>query len=227
MLFTIADLHLSLGTDKPMDIFSGWSDYTSRIENNWNKTVSNDDTVVIAGDISWALKLKDSKSDFDFINKLNGKKIILKGNHDLWWETATKMKNFFAENNFNTISILHNNAYFVDGIAIAGSRGWFFDDGEDKKILNREVGRLRTSIEEAEKFGEKPIVFLHYPPIYKDSVCNEILNLLKEKDINRCYYGHIHGAGKQYAYIGKYDNIDFNLISCDSMDFTPKLVLKD
>ena len=181
-VYAIADLHLSFGTDKPMDVFSGWTNYTERIKNNWQKLIGENDTVVIAGDVSWAMKLSETDADFRFIHSLNGHKIILKGNHDYWWSTKAKMDKYIAEKGFDSISILHNNYYAADGIALCGSRGWFYDAEEDadKLILNREVGRLRMSIEPALRDGYEPIVFLHYPPIYNNMECDEILGVLKE-----------------------------------------------
>ena len=182
-LFAIADTHLSFGTDKPMDTFEGWSNYTQRLKENWNKIVDDKDYVVIAGDISWAMSFSELEADFDYINKLNGKKIILKGNHDYWWNTMSKMNKFIEENGFDTISILHNSSYDFDGFSVCGSRGWFFDSDEEhnEKVLNREVMRLKASIEAAK--NEEKIVFLHYPPVYENQNCKEILNLLKEKGI--------------------------------------------
>lgn len=223
-LFAIADTHLSFGTDKPMDSFIGWNDYVSRLEKNWNNVVSSNDTVVIAGDISWAMNFDELKADFDFINNLNGEKIILKGNHDYWWNTANKMNNFIMDNNFDKIKILHNNSYNVDGISVCGSRGWMFesDEAHDEKILNREVNRLKMSLESAE--CDNKIVFLHYPPITTDSKCDEILNLLKQYGIKKCFFGHLHGVAAKLAVDDKVNGIDFKLISCDRLDFTPKLV---
>ena len=154
-LFAIADLHLSLGTDKPMDIFGGWSDYVTKLETNWQNKVRPEDTVVTPGDISWGMNFEQSKKDFEFINKLNGRKIISKGNHDYWWNTKNKMDKFFAENGFDTINILHNNHYSYDGYGICGTRGWISDNGEpaDQKVLAREAGRLALSIESAQKAG--------------------------------------------------------------------------
>ena len=198
MVYAIADLHLSFGTDKPMDVFGGWSNYTERIERNWQRLVTPEDTVVIAGDISWAMKLEETEKDFSFIDRLNGSKLILKGNHDYWWTTKAKMENYISGKGFSTLSILHNNYYLRDGLALCGSRGWFYDAEEDadKLILNREVGRLRMSIEPALRDGYEPIVFLHYPPIYNNMECDEILGVLKEYNIKKCFYGHIHGGKK-------------------------------
>ena len=223
-LFAIADTHLSFGTDKPMDSFPGWNDYVDRIEKNWNKIVTDDDTVVIAGDISWAMNFDELKADFDFIERLNGKKIILKGNHDYWWNTSKKMNEFIEFQRYKTISILFNNSYDVDGVSVCGSRGWLFDvdDEHDEKVLNREVGRLRLSLESA--VNDEIIVFLHYPPVTTDTKCDEILNLLKEYGIKKCYYGHLHGIAAKKAVDDVVDGIEFRLISCDRLGFVPKLI---
>ena len=223
-LFAIADTHLSFGTDKPMDSFPGWNDYVDRIEKNWNKIVTDDDTVVIAGDISWAMNFDELKADFDFIERLNGKKIILKGNHDYWWNTSKKMNDFIESQRYKTISILFNNSYDIDGVSVCGSRGWLFDvdDEHDEKVLNREVGRIRLSLESA--VNDEIIVFLHYPPVTTDTKCDEILNLLKEYGIKKCYYGHLHGIAAKKAIDDVVDGIEFRLISCDRLGFVPKLI---
>lgn len=225
-LFAIADTHLSFGTNKPMDSFPGWENYTDRLKENWNKIIDNDDFVVIAGDISWAMNFDELKVDFDFINKLNGKKIILKGNHDYWWNTMSKMNKFIEENQFDTITILHNNAFDFDDFSVCGSRGWFFDSEEEhnEKVLNREVMRVKTSIECAK--NDEKIVFLHYPPVTENQCCDEILNLLKEKGIKKCYYGHLHGGAAKYAFDDNFDGIDFKLISADRLKFVPLLIKK-
>ncbi|MDY4608420.1 MAG: metallophosphoesterase [Eubacterium sp.] len=223
-LFAIADTHLSLGTNKPMDSFPGWNDYVARLGNNWNSIVKEEDTVVIAGDISWAMNFDELYEDFSFLNDLNGKKIIVKGNHDYWWNTLSKMNKFIAENNFDSINILQNNSYDVDGISVCGSRGWMFESSEehDEKILSREVGRIKMSLDSA--VNENRILFLHYPPITTNSSCDEILDTLKEYGIKKCFYGHLHGMATKYAFEGEYDGIDFKLISADRLSFVPKLI---
>ena len=226
-LFAIADLHLSLGADKPMDIFSGWNNYVSRIEENWRRLVSDDDFVVIGGDISWAMKLDDSYEDLSFIDSLPGKKILVKGNHDYWWQTMKKMEDFVRKNGFSKISFLFNNAYECGEYSICGTRGWFFDveEQDDKKILNREAGRLKASIEAALKFGKQPVAFLHYPPVFQGRECEEIFDVLLEYDIKKCCYGHLHGKSAfRYAVTGDYRGVDLQLISCDYLDFIPRLV---
>ncbi len=226
-LFAIADLHLSLGEDKPMDIFAGWSDYVTRLKENWNKLITENDTVVIGGDISWAMKLEETYTDFKFIDDLTGKKIFLKGNHDYWWGTKRKMENFLVGNGLNSISILFNNAYTVDDFAVCGTRGWFLENESenDIKVLNREVGRLTASIEDALKTGKQPIVFLHYPPVFNNTKCDEIFNVLLKYDIKKCYYGHIHGKKNMRSAVeGMFEGIEFKLISCDRLSFMPVLV---
>lgn len=227
-LFALADTHLSLGTDKPMDIFRGWDGYVERLKENWEKIVTDEDTVVIAGDISWAMSLEDSYEDLKFINSLPGKKIILKGNHDYWWNTRRKMEAFFEENNFTTLSVLHNSAVEVGDFAVCGSRGWFFDaeKSADNKVLLREAGRLKTSINLAKETGLEPIVFLHYPPVTEKMVCDEIYNVLVESGIKRCFYGHLHGPAMNRSVNDERDNIKFSLISCDFLKFAPKLIEK-
>lgn len=226
-IYTIGDLHLSLGCEKPMDIFRGWSNYVEKIKENWNSLVKNNDTVIICGDISWAMGIENAYEDFKFINNLTGNKIILKGNHDYWWTTFNKMEKFLKDNHFDTIKILHNNSYVIENIAVCGSRGWIFEQGEshDTKIIDREVGRLRTSLLSVKDENLEKIVFLHYPPVYNCDISEKIMDTLKEFNIKKCYYGHIHGSGHRFAIDGIYDDIDFHLISADYVGFKPILVL--
>lgn len=227
-LFAIADLHLSLGTDKPMDIFGGWSDYVTKLETNWQNKVRPEDTVVIPGDISWGMNFEQSKKDFEFINKLNGRKIISKGNHDYWWNTKNKMDKFFAENGFDTINILHNNHYSYEGYGICGTRGWISDNGEpaDQKVLAREAGRLALSIESAQKAGLEPVVFLHYPPLFGNSYNYDMLEVLHKYGIKKCFYGHLHGRAHAYAINGTRDGVEYRLIASDFLHFDPLDITK-
>lgn len=160
-LYVIADIHLSLSTGKTMDIFGGWVDYEQRLEKNWRRVVEEDDTVVIPGDVSWSMTLEEGLEDFKFLDSLPGRKILMKGNHDYWWSTKKKADDFFTANSLTTLNILHNNAYTCGNLAVCGTRGWFFDAEEDsdKKIILREAGRLRTSIQEAKKRGLSPLCF--------------------------------------------------------------------
>lgn len=226
-LYAIADLHLSLSSGKPMNIFPGWDNHVERLEKNWQATVSPDDTVVVPGDISWAINFEEAKADFDFINRLNGHKVIMKGNHDYWWNSMAKMNRFLEENGFNTITIVHNNYYPYGDYGICGTRGWIKDTEEpaDAKVLAREAGRLETSIKAALADGKKPIVFLHYPPIFANDYNREILDVLFRYDIKTCYYGHLHGNAHRYAVCGEVDGINYQLIAGDFVQFCPKFIM--
>lgn len=227
-LFVMGDLHLSLSSDKSMDIFGGWENYVERIKENWNREVSPEDTVVVPGDISWAMSLKEAEADFCFIHGLPGRKIILKGNHDYWWTTAAKMNNFLAENGFDSIFILHNNHYAYENYGICGTRGWINDDSEpaDAKVLAREAQRLETSIASAENAGLEPLVFLHYPPLYGNEYNPDLLEVMYRHNIKRCWYGHIHGKkGHQNAVNGERDGIVFQLVSADYVQFCPVKIM--
>ena len=228
-LYVIADLHLSLGADKPMDVFPGWKDYVQRLEKNWTALVKPEDTVVVAGDISWAMRLEDAAADFAFLNGLPGEKLLLKGNHDYWWSTRSKIDAFFQEQGFSTLHILHNCAYRVGDVAVCGTRGWLYNSetAEDKKIVAREAGRLLASLAEGEKLGGEPMVFLHYPPVYDSMECGGILDILEERRISHCYFGHIHGQyAARKALVGEYRGVRMHLISCDFVNFIPVLVAK-
>lgn len=226
-LFAIADTHLSLSTNKSMNVFSGWDDYVERLERHWRELITDEDTVVIPGDVSWGMNLKQAQADFAFLNSLPGKKLILKGNHDYWWTTRRQMDLFFEQNGFDTLRIVHNDAVVVeDKYAVCGTRGWFFDAEEDadKLVLLREAGRLRTSIQAAKATGFRPVVFLHYPPRYADQTCDEILAVLQEEGITDCYYGHIHSNGIRLAVQGEVEGIRYRLISADALHFCPTLI---
>lgn len=224
MIYTIGDLHLSLGCDKPMDIFAGWSNYLERLEENWNGKITAEDTVVLVGDHSWALKLDDSKKDLEYIHsRLNGKKILVKGNHDLWWQTMNKLNAFVESNGFDTIRFLFNNAYSVEGITICGTRGWIRENGEpqDIKILSREAGRLELSLQAAAKLGGEIVAFIHYPPIYGSEENVLITEVLHKYGVKRCYYAHLHGASIRGALNGERAGITYKLVSADGVGFDP------
>ncbi len=226
-IFAIGDTHLTFSTDKPMDIFRGWTDYVERLEKNWRAVVGEDDTVVIPGDISWAMSLEQAKNDFAFLHSLPGRKLIMKGNHDYWWTTKRKMDTFLSENGFDSVAILHNNAFRVGDFTLCGSRGWFFDaENSDSKVLLREAGRLDMSIEEGKKLGGELIVFLHYPPVMSNMRCNEMMAVLKKHGIERCYYGHLHGESTLRAVRETVDGIKFSLVSADFLEFCPKIIEK-
>ena len=226
-LFAIGDPHLSLGKDKPMDIFKGWDHYVERLEKSWRAVVTDQDTVVLNGDISWAMKLEECYADFAYLHSLPGRKIIIKGNHDYWWTTMNKMNRFLQANDFDSISILFNNSFSFGDYAVCGTRGWFYDAPEsDKKVILRERQRLIRSIESAKDNGKEPIVFLHYPPVYDGNVCEELYSVLTGYQIRRCYFGHIHGETTGQYDSFERDGIHFGLISADRLRFCPKLIEK-
>lgn len=221
-IYTIGDLHLSLGCEKTMDIFPGWQGYMEKLEHHWNTLVRPEDTVVLAGDTSWAMKLEDTAADFSFLQRLPGQKLLLKGNHDYWWTTVKKMERFLQENGFDSLHILHNNSILAEGLAVCGTRSWMFDVGEphDEKVMNRELGRLRASLEAAPEGAER-VAFLHYPPVYPNANAQQVIDLLKEYDVKRCFYGHLHGNAIRFAVQGTVDGIEYRLISADALAFCP------
>jgi predicted phosphohydrolase len=227
-LFGIGDLHLSLGVpEKPMDIFQGWENYMELLEQNWRSVVQPEDTVVVAGDLSWGMNLQQAKADFAFLDALPGQKIILKGNHDYWWNSMKKMQQFFVDNGFSTLQILHNNHYAFAQYGICGTRGWVNMNGEeaDAKVLAREVQRLEVSIQSALAAQLQPIVFLHYPPIYGNAYNYDLLEVLHRYQIADCYYGHIHGKSHQYAFQGQYEETKLHMISGDYIQFNPQKIV--
>lgn len=226
-LYAIGDLHLSLGVEKPMDVFGGrWLNYVEKISEGF-APLNDNDLTVICGDITWGMTMEEALPDFLFIDKLPGKKIILKGNHDYWWTTATKAKNFFKEHGIESIDVLHNNSFAYEGVSICGTRGWFYEESKndvhDKKIMNREIMRLEASLKSAGE-GEK-YVFLHYPPKYLGYECPEILELLKAYGVKRCCYGHIHSGGCAYAFNGILGGMQFQLVSADYVQFRPQKIV--
>ena len=223
-IYVIADLHLSFSQDKPMSIFGeNWEGHSEKIKNNWISKVKPEDTVVLPGDFSWAMYLQDTYKDFEYLNSLPGKKLLLKGNHDYWWTTVTNMRNFLEENKFKNIDFIYNNSYLVENKILTGTRGWNLLDTENsRKMIKRESIRLQLAIEDGiKKYGDDKeiIVFMHYPPISNTNRKSEFLKILKQYDIKRCYYGHLHGKSHQDAVEGIVDGIEFKLISADYLNF--------
>ena len=226
-LYAIGDLHLCLGAPKPMDIFGGaWVGYMEKLTEGLS-VIRPEDTTVLLGDLSWALGMEAAKEDFAFINRIPGRKIILKGNHDYWWSTAAKFYKFCEENCFENFFVLNNNSYEYGDIAICGTRGWFFEEersgAHDEKVFKRELLRLEASLKAA---GERQkLVFLHYPPRYKGYLCQEILDLLQRYEVRQCFYGHLHGPSHALAQEGQWDGIDYKLVAADKLQFRPWKVL--
>ncbi len=234
-VFTIADLHLSTLSDHPMDVFgSRWQGYTEKLCKNWRAVVGSRDTVILPGDISWAMNLDEATQDFSLLDSLPGKKLLGKGNHDFWWDTAAKLGRFFAQNNFSTLGLLYNNAYVLENLIVCGTRGWFLEEEKQNtvgavefaKIRNREVMRLKLSLDAAkalqtgENEAREIVAFLHFPPVWNGEVCREIVDLLHTYGVRRCYCGHIHGVYTVPPF-EDFEGIRFTLISSDFLQFIP------
>lgn len=233
-LFAISDLHLAISVDKPMDIFgSRWDNYMDRIRENWLQLVGEQDYVLVPGDISWAMYLEQAYEDFRYINGLPGIKVISKGNHDYWWETTTKLKNYTEKNGFKKILFLHNNSILYKDIALCGTRGWICPNPDeftkqDEKIYQRELQRLELSIQQGLCSRPKEIfVVLHYPPVnkYKD-MTSGFVKILKKYGVKKCIYGHLHGEAHNNALVGEYQGIEFYLAACDFLDFKPLKIVE-
>lgn len=227
-IYAISDLHLSFGTNKPMDIFGAkWKNYEEKIKENWNSTVTENDTVIIPGDVSWAMSFKEATKDFEYINNMKGNKIFLKGNHDYYFSTKTKVKEFLNYNKFDTIKVLFNDAIDTEEYIICGTRGWGKTENKDKqldkKILTREEGRLKISLELGKKIqkeylkkGVKKdiIVAMHFPPFV-----GNFKSILEEYNVKKCIYGHLHGFGHTMIKEGIIDDIEYIMVGCDYTEF--------
>ena len=227
-IYAIADLHLSFSEDKPMDIFwDNWENHAEKIKENWIKQVKEEDYVILPGDFSWEMYLNNTKLDFQYLNSLPGTKILLKGNHDYWWTTLTKMNEFIKENGFKNIYFLYNNSYLVEDKIIVGTRGWnILDTENDSKMIKRENARLELSIQDGlKKYGsdKEIIVFMHYPPINKSDLMGgektEFVKTFQKYNIHRCFYGHLHGLSHKEAIEGLVNGIEYKLISADYLNF--------
>lgn len=229
-LYVIGDTHLSFGTNKEMDVFGGnWVGYMTKLQESLSSLTA-EDTLVLAGDISWGMSLEQARKDFTFLGGLAPKIILLKGNHDYWWTTANKMNTFFAENGWDNLTLLHNNCHSYQGVSLCGTRGWFYevDRGEHSaKVFNREMIRLETSLKEGENNPEnqEKICFLHYPPLALGYRCEEIMTLLKKYQVTRCFFGHLHGKSHRTRVEGPVDGVDFRLVSADFLGFQPMKIL--
>ena len=222
-IWAIADLHLSFNENKPMDIFGdNWKNHEDKIKHDWLSKVNESDLVLLPGDFSWSMYLKDTIKDFKYLDSLPGKKIMLKGNHDYWWTTVTKMRNFLEENNIKNIDFLHNNSYEYNGYIISGTKGWALSGEEyDPKLVQREMLRLELSITEGiKKYGEDKeiIVCMHYPPTTQNGEMN-FINIMKKYSVKQCIYGHLHSQAIQGAVEGDFCDINLKLVSADGLGF--------
>lgn len=227
LIFAIGDLHFDNTGEKPMDVFGeNWLNHEEKIIDNWKSIIKDDDLTLLAGDISWALKLEEAYEDLLKIDELPGTKIIIKGNHDYWWNSLKKLNNL----GLKTINFLQNNSFIYNGIGIVGTRGWSSIDEDDfdtqdHKVFNRELNRLKLSLDSIKDNVEKIIVVLHYPPFNADSSPNEFINIMKEYNVDICIYGHLHSEGHKYAIEGIVEGIEVHCISSDYIDFVPKKIL--
>lgn len=227
-LYAISDLHLALNVDKPMDIFGEkWNKHHEKIKENWLKVIKEEDTVLIAGDISWSMAKEDSKSDLEWIHQLPGQKMLIRGNHDYWWSSITKLNALYDDMHF-----IQNNFFNYEDWAICGTRGWNIESPErkftehDKKIFEREKIRLRLSLDKAKKAGyEKIIVMIHYPPTNETLKDSEIIDIFKEYEVSKVIYGHLHNANPKWVLNTERDGIEYLLTSCDFIDFNPIKIL--
>lgn len=217
IIYTIGDLHLSNQVEKPMNIFgSQWQNHEEQIRENWSAIVNDDDVVIMPGDFSWATYLEQAEEDFKFLGSLPGEKIMLKGNHDYWWETVTKMKNFLKKIEVDKVEFLYNNSFYRGGICFCGTKGWDSKEEKDTKIMNRELTRLNISIDSLSINCNERVAVFHYPPDEN----MEIMGILKENRINKCIYGHKHGVSEEPKRYTK-DGIEFINASADQIGFTP------
>ncbi len=225
-LYVIGDTHFSEGCNKPMDIFGGrWTGYRDKLVASLS-ALQPEDVLVLAGDFSWGMSLQEALPDFRLLDSFPGKKLLLKGNHDYWWETVSKMKRFFAENAIETIEFLHNSCYFYNGAAICGTRGWFYDKNDpaagDDKIFKRELIRLEASLKAAADQGAREIdCFLHYPPVFAGTEVPQITEILSRYPVQRVFYGHLHGESLRGAFSGIRNGIYYTVVSADALGFKP------
>ena len=222
-VFAISDLHLSLSGEKPMDVFGDkWGGYLEKIENDWNARVSDDDVVLISGDISWAMKLENAKSDLEFLTKLKGIKIIIRGNHDYWWQGITKVRNSLHEN----VYALQNDSIKIGNVIFCGSRGWAVEgspdfDEHDRHIYEREAERFKLALASAKqirKEGDTLVCLIHYPPFNVRKERSLFTELFEEYKVDKVVYGHLHGKGVVPYHRLNLNGTEYVLSSCDLVE---------
>lgn len=225
-LYVIGDTHFSELGNKPMDVFEGkWTNYREKLIDGFESTLTEKDLLVLCGDFSWGMNLEEALPDFRLLASFPGKKLLLKGNHDYWWTTLSKMRNFLESNSINNVDFLHNNCHVYENRIICGSRGWYNEDCE-QKIFNRELIRLEASLKAAgeEREGMEILCFLHYPPFDKDERTSPLTKLIRSYGVRRCFYGHLHGQSIKNAFSGELDGVHYSLISADAIGFRPVLI---
>lgn len=238
IVYALADLHLGEAVDKPMDLFgSHWDRHAERIKEQWEALVQPEDIVLIPGDISWGINLRESKPDLAFIHQLPGQKILSRGNHDYWWPTVGKLRKFCADEGFDSLVFQQNDAVPLgERYVLAGTRLWNFPEdskqaGTDRKIFDRELIRLELSLEAAKPYqeqGRELVVMTHYPPVRKHLGPSVITERLKEAKATKLVFGHIHQRKSPYAFERRQiDGIECSLVAADFLDFKPWPFLRD
>lgn len=240
-VYGISDLHFSFMEQvdidnlpkaqvaKPMDIFhSRWQNHYAQIWENWQQRVKPDDTVLLAGDTSWGMKLADTRWDFDFLHRLPGQKVLIRGNHDYWWQSLQKINAFLPED----FSLLQNSSLIVGGKAVCGTRGWIVPGSkgfgeEDEKIFQREVLRLEMALSQGQKTGLPLVVTLHYPPCNEKNEPSAFVELMADYGVELCVYGHLHEVRADKALLSEAWGIKFSLLSCDYIGFAPMLLWEE
>ncbi|WP_105618074.1 metallophosphoesterase [Vallitalea okinawensis] len=221
-IYAIGDLHLGFNVNKPMGIFGdAWTNHELKIKEHWQETIKEQDLVLIPGDISWAMTLEEAMEDLGWIDALPGYKVLVRGNHDYWWKSITKLNSMFDKMFF-----LQNNFYTIDNIAICGTRGWtcpnqrMFTD-QDEKIYKRELQRLELSLNHAVKGGFTYIIaMLHYPPTNDEKQISGFTELMGAYGVDKVVYGHLHGQlSFDSSLIGKHGKTHYHLVSADYLDF--------
>lgn len=228
-IFAIGDLHLPGHEEKPMNVFGNhWDRHFETISEHWRAMITPRDTVLIPGDISWAMQLEEAVDDLMAISALPGHKLLLRGNHDYWWSSLSKIRAVLPPD----MQVIQNDAVLVDDHVVCGTRGWMFPTSQqtlsqqDQKVYERELMRLRMSLDKAQTFGCEDItVMMHFPPLFADGAGTAFTDILEEYSVKRVVYGHLHGAGIKIAFEGMREGIAYHLTSCDSLGFQPKLIL--
>lgn len=226
MIYAIGDLHLSFSTDKPMKIFGdNWYKHYEKIKKDWEAKVSDEDLVLIPGDISWAMKLNEAKKDMDFITKLPGRKMLIRGNHDYWWSSLTKVSNMFSQ-----LEFIQNNSIIYNDIAICGTRGWICPNKtkytkDDEKLYKREVNRLEIALSSIKQSVDSIYVMTHFPPTNDMLEPSDFTRLYEKYNVDKVIYGHLHGKNSfKMGLQGIRNNVEYILVSCDYLDFKLKLI---
>jgi len=249
-VWVIGDLHLAFGApEKTMDFFGEpWIDYTKKIEENWRSSIAEDDLVLIPGDISWAISPEQAKKDLEWIHSLPGTKVMIRGNHDYWWTSLSKVQKILPP----SLNLIQNNAFHWKGIGIAGSRLWDSSEyefspyieyrpnpkakkletglnhtSEDEKIFERELMRLEMSLKALSKDCQRRFAMTHYPPISADLKESKVSQLLEKYNVSECVFGHLHNVSKSRPLFGKRSEIIYHLTSADYLNFSPKMIFED